>query len=127
MVKRQYAERLALAIASGLSVERAAGQLGISRVTAYRRWRDPSIKKRVAELRGEITDQAIGRLVDTLCEAVLTLRRLMAEADTDSVKLKAATALIENGLKAAAITQLEQRLTELESVLKARDCNVRTA
>jgi hypothetical protein len=121
MVKRQYDEKLALAIASGLSIDAAADQIGISRVTAFRRWRDPSIKKRVAELRGEITDQAIGKLVDTLCAAVLTLRRLMVEADTDSVKLKAASQLLETGLKASAIAQLEQRLTELETAIKARE------
>jgi transposase-like protein len=126
MAKR-YDEQLALALASGLSIDQAAAKIGVSRSTILRRWRDPALKRRVAELRGEITDQAIGRLVDTLCEAVLTLRRLMVEADTDSVKLKAATALIENGLKAAAIAQLEQRITELETAMKARDFNVRTA
>jgi hypothetical protein len=119
MAKR-YDEQLALALASGLSIDQAATKIGVSRSTVLRRWRDPAVKRRVAELRGEITDQAIGKLVDTLCEAVLTLRRLMAESESDAIRLKSASQLLETGLKAAAIAQLEQRLTELESALRER-------
>jgi transposase-like protein len=120
MARRQYDEKLALALASGLSIDQTAAQIGVSRSTVLRRWRDPAVKRRVAELRGEITDQAIGKLVDTLCEAILVLRRLMGEAESEAVKLKAATQLLETGLRAAAIDRLEARLNELENMLKDR-------
>jgi hypothetical protein len=44
----------------------------------------------------------------------------MAESETDAVKLKAATSLLDMGIKAAAIAQLEQRIVELEAAIKAR-------
>jgi hypothetical protein len=121
MTRRQYDERLALGVATGLSVERAADQLGISRATAYRRLANPALQRRVAELRQEITNQAVGQLVATLNEAILVLRRLMVESESDGVKLRAATQLVETGLRAAAIAQLEQRIVELETALKARE------
>jgi hypothetical protein len=51
----------------------------------------------------------------------MTLRRLMAESESDGIKLKAADRLLDVGLRAAAIAQLEQRIVELEAVLKARE------
>jgi hypothetical protein len=74
----------------------------------------------VAELRGEITDQAIGRLVDSLCEAVMTLRRLMVESESDGIRLKAADRLLDVGLRAAALDRLEARIAELEIAIRAR-------
>lgn len=120
MAKR-YDEKLALAIASGLSIDQTAAQIGVSRSTVLRRWRDPVVKKRVASLRQEITDRAIGQLVETLHEAILTLKRLMVESESDGIRLKAAAQLLDTGLKAAAIAQLEARIVELETALKARD------
>ena len=115
-------EQLALAIAMGASVEAAAERLGISKSTAYRRWRDLGVKRRVAELRRDITDRSIGQLVASLADAITVARQLMRDGETDSIKLKAAALLIETGLKAAAIAQLEQRVVDLESAMRNQQC-----
>jgi AcrR family transcriptional regulator len=116
--RRSYDEQLALAIASGLSVDEAAAKLGVSRTAAFRRWRDPAVKQRVVQLRQEMSDRAVGLLAESLCEAVTTLKQLMRDGNTDSLRLKAADRLLETGLKAAVMAQLEQRIAELEAALK---------
>jgi len=115
-------EQLALAIAMGASVEVTAERLGISKSTAYRRWRDPVVKRRVADLRRDITDRSIGQLVAGLADAITVARQLMRESETESLRLKAAALLIETGLKAAAIAQLEQRIVDLETAMKGNQC-----
>jgi len=116
-------EQLALAIAMGASVEAAAERLGISKSTAYRRWRDPVVKRRVADLRRDITDRSIGQLVAGLADAITVARQLMRESETESLRLKAAALLIETGLRAAAIAQLEQRIADLEVAMRGNQCS----
>jgi len=120
--RRSYDDQLALAIASGLTVDEAAAKLGVSRTAAFRRWRDPAVKQRVVQLRQEMTDRAVGLLAESLCEAVITLKQLMRDGETDSLKLKAAERLLETGLKAAALAQLEQRIVDLETAMKGNQC-----
>jgi len=99
-------------------VDEAAAKLGVSRTAAFRRWRDPAVKQRVVQLRQEMTDRAVGLLAESLCEAVTTLKQLMRDGNTDSLRLKAADRLLEVGLKATVMAQLELRITELEVALK---------
>ena len=120
---KQIDEQLALAIAMGASVEAAAERLGISKSTAYRRWRDLGVKRRVAELRRDITDRSIGQLVASLADAITVARQLMRESETESLRLKAAALLIETGLRAAAIAQLEQRIADLEVAMRGNQCS----
>jgi hypothetical protein len=119
--RRSYDEPLALAIASGLSVDEAATKLGMPRTTAFRRWRDPAVKERVVQLRREMSDRAIGLLAESLCEAVTTLKQLMRDG-TDSLRLKAADRLLEAGLKATILAQLEQRIADLETAMRSNQC-----
>ena len=116
--RKSYDEQLALAIASGLSVDEASAKLGVPRTSAFRRWRDPAVKQRVTQLRQQMSDQAIGLLTEALCEAVTTLKRLMRDGETDSIKLKAASQLLETGLRAVALTELERRIADLEATTR---------
>jgi len=120
--RRSYDEQLALAIAAGLSVDEAAAKLGVSRTAAFRRWRDPSVKQRVVQLRQEMTDRAVGLLAESLCEAVITLKQLMRDSSTDSLRLKAADRLLEIGLKAVALAELERRIADLETTTRNQQC-----
>jgi transposase-like protein len=120
--RRSYDEQLALAIASGLSVDEAAAKLGIPRTSAFRRWRDPAVKERVVQLRREMSDRAIGLLAESLCEAVTTLKQLMRDG-TDPLRLRAADRLLEIGMKATILAQLEQRIVDLESAMRNQQCS----
>ena len=119
--RRNIDDLLAAELARGKTLQAAALAVGCGEKTARRRWANPAFRRRVMELRGGIVDATIGQLVETLNEAVATLRQLMTESESDGVKLRAAVQLLETGLRAAAIDRLEQRIVELESVLKMRE------
>ena len=116
--RRCYDEQLALAIACGQTVDEAAAKLGISRTAAYRRLHSPLIRQRVAQLRAEMTDRAVGTMVEGFVAAAATLRLLMRPSETSAIRLRAATALLDIGAKFAILAQLEQRVAGIEATLK---------
>jgi hypothetical protein len=107
-----------LGVASGRTLTEAAKQAGISHITAQRRMADPSVRRRISELRSEMLQSAMGRISGTLTEAVDTLRKLL-KAKTDTVKLGAARALLEYGLRFRETLDLEERLAQVEAQLTA--------
>jgi HEAT repeat protein len=98
---------LALALASGQTVDAAADRAGIGERTAYRRLTDPKFRVRVSELRAEMVERALGKLAEGMAEAVDTLRRLLG-AERESVRLAAARAILEMGIKLQEATKLEE-------------------
>jgi hypothetical protein len=91
-------DALLVALASGATVRRAARKAGIAERTAGRRLTDPNFRRRVHETRAALFERAIGRLARAATKAADTLRRLL-NAQSDSVKLGAARALLELGNK----------------------------
>jgi hypothetical protein len=112
--RRNADEPLALALAAGRTLRDAAASVGVAERTATRRWADPEFRSRVAELRGEMVGQALGRMADGMGEAAAKLRELLS-AKSESVSLGAARALLELTVKLRETTELEQRLAALEA------------
>jgi hypothetical protein len=112
-------EALALALASGLTVEAAAARAGVSARTAYRRRADPAFQQHAAELRAEMVQRAVGQLADGMADAAARLRELL-RAEGESVCLGAARALLELGVKLRESTELQERLAALEARDKGR-------
>ena len=106
-------DALAVALAAGQTVEEAARQAGLSERTAYRRLALPGYRQRVAEARAEMVAQALGKMASNMTAAADTLRQLLT-ASGDNVKLGAARALLELGVKLRESVELEARLVELE-------------
>jgi HEAT repeat protein len=112
---RQNADdALALALASGQTLRDAAQTADVGERTAARRWADPTFRHRVVELRGEMVERSLGRLVDGMCAAADVLRQLLAAA-SEHVRLAAARSLLELGVKLRESVELEARLAALES------------
>jgi hypothetical protein len=109
-------DRLAAELAAGKTVRDAATAAGVSDRTASRRLTDPTFKARVSELRGEMIGHAAGRLADGMSEAAGVLRALLADTDPN-VRFRAAGKLIELGVKVVELSELEQRVVELEQYL----------
>ena len=105
---------LAGLLAAGLTLKEAAEQAGVSERTARRRWHDPRFLAHVRQLQADMVSQALGRTVDGMSEAAQELRRLMKEASKDAVKLGAAKALIELGVRLRENLELEARIAALE-------------
>jgi hypothetical protein len=111
--RRGADEALALALATGATVRDAASTAGIGERTAHRRLDDPAFHKRVSELRAALIDAAAGKVATAMTAAAHTLEGLLA-AESETVRLAAAKALIELGVKLRDSTDHEQRLKALE-------------
>ena len=107
-------ERLALAIASGSSVTAAAEAVGCSRRHAFRLLRDEDTRRRVAELRYAISDQAVGRLSAAATAAVDKLVGLL-DSDDESTQLAAAKSILGLLPRVAEHVELRHRLDLLEN------------
>jgi hypothetical protein len=116
--RRNADEALALALASGQTL-RAAAAAGVAERTATRRWADPAFRRRVSELRGELVAQALGGVADGMADAAATLRALLG-ADSENVRLGAARALLELGVKLRENVELQERLQALEKLVAGK-------
>lgn len=113
-------EALILALASGVTVEAAARQAGVSERTAHRRMKDPSFRQRIHQVRAEMVGQGAGRLTAAAMNAIDTLQGLLA-AESESVRLGAATKIIELGSKLREGAEMEERIAALEQALRDKD------
>jgi hypothetical protein len=111
--RRNADEALAVALASGQTLRDAAAAVGIAERTAARRWADVAFRRRVAELRADMVQRSLGRMVDGMAEAAERLRQLL-HAESDSVCLGAARSMLELGVKLRESVVLETRIAELE-------------
>jgi hypothetical protein len=107
-------DALLLALAGGQTVRDAARAAGVGERTAGRRLAEPGFRRRVAELRAEMVQRALGKLTDALTEAADTLRQLL-KAQAESVRLGAARSLLELTVKVRESVELEARLQALEA------------
>jgi hypothetical protein len=114
--RRNADEALALALATGQTLRAAAEATGIGQRTVTRRWADPDFRRRVGELRAEMTSRALGRMADGMADAADMLRQLLS-AESESVRLGAARSLLELGVKLRESVELEERLAALEGRL----------
>ena len=106
-------DALAVALASGLTVQEAARKAGVSERTTFRRLADLGFRQRVACARAEMVTQALGMMAEGMTAAAGTLRQLLT-ASADTVKLGAARSILELTVRLRESVELEQRLTILE-------------
>jgi hypothetical protein len=119
--RRNADESLLMALACGATVDNAARQAGISKRTAYRRLADPAFGRRLQQMRGDMVSRTSGTLTAAAGEAVRTLLELLKNTTSPSVRLGAARAVLEIGMKVREMAELEERLTELEGRLGGAD------
>jgi hypothetical protein len=111
-------DRLAVGLASGLTIKAAAEQPGISARTGRHRLEDPDFRRRVSELRRQAVERAAGLLADAAARAVDVLKELLEE-DSPGIRLAAARALLENVLRVRETVEIEERLAALETAAAA--------
>jgi phage terminase small subunit len=110
-------DALAVALARGSSVTKAAKEAGYSTRQAFRLLSDPSFRREVSTLRGRLVDRAVGLLASTNTAAVQTLRRLLADS-TPGVRLRSAKAVLEIGARMRENADLVERIEALENQKK---------
>lgn len=107
-------EPLAVAVAMGDTIKTAAEKAGIPLSTAYHTSCGEDFKARVAELRGEVTEQALGCMTDGLVSAVQTIIALLDESQEPKVRLDAAKALLVNVRPLTDTAEFRARLEKIE-------------
>jgi hypothetical protein len=112
-------EALMTALACGATVEAAAPQSGLSPRTAHRRLADPAFRRRLQRARTDLVQRAAAVLTAATLEAVKTLLSLQQSAVPPAVRLGAARAVPELGLKLREFADVEERLAALEDQVAA--------
>ena len=119
--RKRNEDPLLLALACGATVEAAARQCGLSDRTVYRRLQDGEFKRRLEAVRADMVQRSAGMLTAAAGEAVRTLLALQKESAPAAVRLGAARAVLELGVKLRQLVELEQRVAELEELVAGRD------
>jgi hypothetical protein len=114
--RRNADEAVLTALAAGATIRQASEQTGVSERTIYRRLADVGFRQRVTSIRAGMLERAVGKVADGMADAAGTLRSLLV-AEGESVRLGAARALLELGVKLRESVELEQRLQTLEQRL----------
>jgi len=117
--RKKNDDAVVLALACGATVEAAARQGGVSERTIYTRLRDPDFQKRIKEARTDLVRRSAGLLSAASGEAVRTLLALLKESVRPSVRLGAAKAVLELGIKVRELAELEAEVRALELEIKA--------
>lgn len=119
--RKKNEDALILALACGATVEAAARQCALSDRTVYRRLKDPDFRRRLEAVRSDMVRRTAGMLTAAAGEAVRTLLGLQKEAQPPAVRLGAARAVLEIGLKLRQVAELEVRMGELEDLVAGMD------
>jgi hypothetical protein len=117
--RRSADERLLALLACGATVEAAAQQAGVGPATVHRRLNDPGFRERLQRVKAEFVQRTAGTLTAAATEAVRTLLELLKAPAPPPVRLGAAKAVLEIGLKVREVAELEERMTALEERLDA--------
>jgi hypothetical protein len=108
---------LVAALAGGAVALEAAEAAGVSERTVRRRLADAAFVDRVEAARVEVVDNAVARVSASALAAVDTLRALMTPDVSPSVRLGAAKAILEYGIRLRAESELSERLAAIEEHL----------
>ena len=99
------------------TIEEAAKKSRVSRGTLYNWLKQECFKSRLEEERKAFFEEALNLLKASTKKAAETLIQLLDSNDRTTKRL-AAIALINFGIKAAEIIELEERVTVLEELFK---------
>ena len=111
--RKRADEALVMALACGATVESAARTAGVSARTAFRRREDPQFSARLERLRADMAQRGAAMLTAAAMEAVRTLVELLQSATPAAVRLGAARAILELGVRHREAVELSERITAL--------------
>jgi hypothetical protein len=111
---------LLASIFAGHTVAEAASQAGIGERTAYRRLDDPPFRAELLDLRRRLLDETVEEMAGAAVEAARTLRALLGDGEPPAIRLGAARAVLELGIRLRDQTELSGRLDAMETVVRTR-------
>lgn len=106
---------LAFAVAAGRSVSGWCGEHEIPKRTAYDWTKRPEFKAMVTAHRRRLMDAGLGKLTRHIGKAVEVIADLAAKAESESVRLAAARAILSELVAISNFADMEARIAELEN------------
>jgi len=101
------------------TVRDASQQAQVGERTLWRWLQEDDFREAYMEARKQAFSRALGLLQQALSEAVLVLKDVMNNPDTrDSSRVSSAKAILDTGLKAMELDDLEERISRLEGMAK---------
>lgn len=115
-------ERAIAALLSNSSIPAAAQAINVGERTLWRWIQVEPFKTAYLDARREVVRQAIALVQVGMSEAVQALRDILTNVDAPaSARVSAAKAMIDTGLKAVEIEDLEHRVSMLETQITKKD------
>lgn len=113
-------EKFMVALMNTNTIIDACREAKITNNTGHKYLNDPEFKQAYLKLRRETMQQATNKLQQSAVLAVETLESIMTDKDnsTPSARVQAARAVLENAYKSIEIDDLQQRIEQLEGLLK---------
>src|SRR5262245_24669273 len=108
-------ERVAACLASGYTKVRASRECRVGTTTIDRWMEMPAFRERIADLRKELTDRAIGRLAEMMAGAAADTLAKLLDAASDSVRLDTVKAVYDLFVNVTNAAQLKARIEQLEA------------
>ncbi len=118
-------ESAALCVAMGGRLAEAAAMAGVSHQTVKVWSMGAEFKRRVSQLRAEMTDRALGVLADNAASAALKIASIALNSTSERTQLRAAVKVLELLIRVRELTELEERVTLLEQQAQAKRPNPR--
>lgn len=112
--KQRIEAILLVSIACGATVENAAAKANVTTKTVQRHTSDPEFQRRLRELKDGMVKRAAAMLTAAAMEGIRTLTALLDRENPPAVRLGAARAIIELGVRLRESADLHERLTVLE-------------
>lgn len=115
-------QRAVMALLSCPSIEQAAKQAGIGARTLHRWLTDPDFQAALTEAEGAAIAEATRRLVGLSDAAITTVASLMLDkGNSPTVRLRAATSVLDYLLRLRELANVEERLAALEAAIDRPD------
>jgi len=116
-------DQLAMAVAQGKSIAGWARQNGVPRRTAQRWAAEPDVRRQVEDWRRRILDRALGYMAGRSMWAVKGIAKLGADAESESVQLRARRAVLSDQIAVSKFSNMEYRMAEIEEEIRGRKRN----
>jgi transposase-like protein len=112
-------ERVAVLLAGGYSVARAARECSVSERAVFKWLRSPEFAKRVEDLQVSLLEKVMARMIRDTVLAERELRKLLKDPNS-KVRLGACVAVQDRALKLHDHVALSRRIAVLEATEAAR-------
>lgn len=116
--KRAIDDALALQLASGMTIAKAAELAGVCERTARRRLKEPKFRRRLEALKREVVGQAVAMLANGMATAAERLIGLVDSPD-EKIALTASKAVLEIGMRFRQAEEIERKLQDLSRRINA--------